>query len=350
MVDHLKDLDRLVVCSWETASCAAGAFDEAWREASAHDAALVVTCQRIEAVALAPCPLDCSRQRQGRAAFSYLAALAAGLHSIALGEHEILGQVRRAADDAPPPLAAILHRAIAAARAYRKRHPRDADAGSLLRLALHRLPRPGSLLVLGSGPTAAAVARTGRALGAAPITLVSRSCPAWQPERTDAWHPLPALRCLRRHDLAVVALGGDAPVLAPPEIPAAAVLDLSTPRRTDPEDPRVTTLADLRGLAGFEGRAALFADLEAEVERVLAHWAEDAASPVGRFRRAIELRRRADLERIARRHPEIPRHVLETITRSLVAHILHEPSERLRALDPATANAVAALFEPQEQP
>ncbi|GIW19527.1 MAG: hypothetical protein KatS3mg064_2684 [Tepidiforma sp.] len=348
MTDHLEDLDRLTVCSWDTASCGADAFAAAREAAEAHDAVLILTCQRIEAVALAPCPFGCAAARTGRDAFGYLAALAAGLHSIALGEHEILGQVRRAADAAPPRVAAVLHRAIAAARAFRKRHPIDADAGTLLRLALRRQPPPGSLLVIGSGPTAAAVCRAGRGLGIPSITVASRARPAWLAGRADAWHPLEGLASLPPHALAVVALGGDAPVLAPGELPAGAVLDLSTPRRTDPGDGRVVTLRDLRAEAGFEGRAAFFADLETEVERVLAHWSEDAASPVGRFRRAVELRRRADLERIARRHPEIPRPVLETITRSLVAHILHEPSERLRALDPATARAVAAIFDVSE--
>lgn len=348
MTDHLEDLDRLTVCSWDTASCGAADFMAARDAAAAHDAAFILTCQRIEAVSLAPCPLGCPVRRSGREAFRYLAALAAGLHSIALGEREILGQVRGAADEAQPPVAAILHRAVAAARAFRKRHPVDADAGTLLRLALRCQPTPSSLLVVGSGPTAAAVCRSGRGLGIPSITVASRARPAWLPGRADAWHPFETLAALPAHGLAVVALGGDAPVLAPPQLPAAAVLDLSTPRRTDPGDPRVRTLRDLRAEAGFEGRAALFADLDREVERVLAHWAEDAASPVGRFRRAVELRRQADLERIARRHPEIPRPVLETITRSLVAHILHEPSERLRALDPATARAVAAIFDVSE--
>ncbi len=348
MQSYLKDLHRLTVCSWETASCDLAAFTAAREAAAAHRAALIVTCQRIEAVALAPCPAGCSAVRTGREAFRYLAALAAGLHSIALGEREILGQVRRAADEAPPPVAAVLHRAIAAARAFRRRHPIEADAGTLLRLALRRMPPPGSLVVIGSGPTAAAVSRTARLLGLGPIAVVSRACPPWLHQRADAWHPLEALPGLAPADLAVVALGGDAPVLSPPAIPATAVLDLSTPRRTDPSDGRVLTLADLRECAGFAGRASLLADLDPEVDRVLAHWSEDATSPVGQFRRAIELRRRADLERIARRHPEIPRPVLETITRSLVAHILHEPSERLRSLDPTTARAVAAIFDPSE--
>lgn len=350
MSDHLRDLTKLVVCSWETASVDIDAFQAANQAAAAHSGAIITTCQRIEVIALEPCPLACPAQRTALPAFRYLAALAAGLHSIALGEHEILGQVRRAADQAPPQVAAILHRAISAARAFRRQYPSDADAGTLLRLALQRLPAPASLLVAGSGPTAAAICRTGRALGIPRITLAARTCPTWQPARADTWHPLDALPSLPHHDLAVVALGGDAPVLQPSTVPATAILDLSTPRRTDPADARVTTLADLRELAAFEARAPLFTELDRHIERVIAHWSENSATPVGRFRRAIELRRRCELERIARRHPEIPRHVLETITRSLVAHLLHEPSQRLRALDPATAHAIVDLFEPQEQP
>ncbi len=350
MNDHLKDLRRLVICSWDVTSADAHAYAAAHAEAAAHHATLITTCQRIEAVALTPCPAACRTSRRGRDAFAYLAALAAGLHSIALGEHEILGQVRRAADAAPPPLDALFARAIAAARAFRKRHPSDADSGTLLKLALEGLPLPGSLLVIGSGPTAAAVARTAHALGIGAISVASRACPPWLPGRAHRWLPLESLPGQAPADLAVVALGGDAPILPAAAIPARSVLDLSTPRRTDPADPRVTLLRDLRLAGRWEARAALFAELEADIERVLTAWAEDGASPVGRFRRAVELRRRADLERIARRHPEIPRHVLETITRSLVAHILHEPSQRLRALDPALASTVAAIFEPQGEP
>jgi glutamyl-tRNA reductase len=346
----LEDLDRLVVCSEDTTSLHAADFDRARAAALAHDATLVVTCQRIETIALDPCPLDCPEQRTGLDAFRYLASLAAGLHSIALGEHEILGQVRHAADDAPPPITAIIARAIAAARAFRKRHRFDADAGTLLLLSLERLPRPRSLLVLGSGPTAAAISRAAGRLELDGVTVASRACPAWLPRRDTTWYPLNRLADLPAHDLAVVALGGDAPTLPAAAVPARDLLDLSTPRRTDPADPRVTTLRDLRTAAGFEGRAPLFADLDRDIDRVLSHWSEDAGSPVGRFRRAVELRRSADLDRIARRHPEIPRQVLETITRSLVAHILHEPSERLRALDPTTAHTVAAIFEQPEKP
>lgn len=350
MNDQLIDLDRLVICSWDVTSADARAYAAAHAAAAAHSATLITTCQRIEAVALAPCTAACHTTRRGRDAFAYLAALAAGLHSIALGEHEILGQVRRAADAAPPPLDALFARAIAAARAFRKRHPSDADSGTLLRLALEHLPRPTTLLIVGSGPTAAAVARAARSLDIPRIAVASRTCPPWLPGRADRWLPLEALPADPPADLAVVALGGDAPVLPPASLPARHVLDLSTPRRTDPADSRVILLRDLRCAGRREARAALVSELQGDIDRVLASWAEDGASPVGRFRRAVELRRRADLERIARRHPEIPREVLETITRSLVAHILHEPSERLRALDPALATAVAAIFEPQGEP
>lgn len=345
-MSFLEDLERFTICSRQTASLPAAEWKAAAREAAHPGAVLVTTCQRIETLALAPCPSACPASRSGMEAFRYLAALAAGLHSIALGEREILGQVRSALDAAPPDLAAIISRAIAAARAFRRRQQFDADAGTLLHLALRRLPPPADLLIVGSGPTAAAVSRAAASLDLRSITIVARTAPRWL--RTGLlWHPLADLPDVPVTDLAVVALGGDAPVLEASQVPARHILDLSTPRRTHPADPRVLLLRDLRTPCD-PARAALLADLEADIQRVLASTAEDAASPVGRFRRAIELRRRQQLDRIARRHPEIPRPVLETITRSLLAHLLHEPSARLRALDPETASLVADIFEAPE--
>jgi glutamyl-tRNA reductase len=285
----------------------------------------------------------------GEDAFRYLVRLAAGLESIVLGEREIVGQVRETARLASPELAALLGRSLAAARAFRRRHNFTTDSGHLFDIAVARADRmPASLVVVGSGPTARCIARRAGTVGVGATTVASRRKPDWAVDLSLPWIPLDQLSSLPRSGMAMVCLGGDAPVLLPGEVQADVIVDVSTPRRTGAGAADVATLRDLREhvvLAEASKRELLAADLEIEARRALTAWTEDRQSPVGRFRHSAEELRQAEVARIRRRHPEIPPETLEVITRSLMNRFLHAPSMRLRSLEPELASAVSELFE-----
>jgi len=322
----------------------AGALDAA---RSHRGAAIIETCQRAEAVSLELCVQNCPQSQHGEAAFRYLVRLAAGLESIVLGESEIVGQVREAARTAPAELAALLGRAVATARVFRRQQGFKADSGNLFDLALSKTGRlPEHVTIIGSGPTARCLVRRVRR-DRLPVTVVSRRMPKWISEFQAPWISLESVERATPTGLAMVCLGGDAAALNAERVPAAVLVDLSTPRRTT-ADASIVTLRDLR-MHAFEAeaerRAELLTSLECEADRALAAWASDGASAVGRFRQSAEFVRREETERLARRHPEIAAETLEAITRRLVNRLLHTPSMRLRQLDEGDAALVAGIFE-----
>ena len=100
-------------------------------------------------------------------ALRHLSEVAAGLHSAVLGEAQILGQSRRAFDDAGAELQGLGQTAITAARSLRAETEFDSHAGHLLDrgLALSGVGPAGRLLVLGTGAMARLVAERGEAVG-----------------------------------------------------------------------------------------------------------------------------------------------------------------------------------------
>ena len=344
----MRSLIGLTVCSWDTASLEPAAHASALAAARSHSgAAIIETCQRVEAVSLEPCVADCPQSQHGEVAFRYLVRLAAGLESIVLGESEIVGQVREAARVAPPELAALLGRAIATARAFRRQQEFRTDSGNLFDLTLSKTGRsPEHVMIIGSGPTARCLVRRVRR-DRLPVTIVSRRMPDWITDLQAPWISLESIERATPTSLAMVCLGGDATALSAERVPAAVLVDLSTPRRT-PADASIVTLRDLRTHAfeaEAERRAELLAALECEADRALAAWASDGSSPVGRFRQSAELIRREETQRLARRHPEIPAETLEAITRRLLNRLLHAPSMRMRQLDEVDSALVAGIFE-----
>ncbi len=347
MDQNLRSLITLSVCSWDTASLEIGCHATALTEARAHaGAAIIQTCQRIEAVGLEPCRRGCPGTREGEAAFRYLVRLAAGLESIVLGESEIVGQVRDAARTATPELGALLGRSIAVARAFRREHAFRADSGHLYDLAVSAAGQsPERVIVVGSGPTARCLVRRVRSGRVRSVVVASRGRPQWISDLGVPWLTLDELDRAKPANMAIVCLGGDAPELAAAMLPASLVVDVSTPRRTAGE---VVTLRHLRDHAfarEAEYRERLLAQLDAQSDRAITDWSLDGTSPVGRLRKSAELVRREEVGRIARRHPDIDADTLEAITRRLLNRLLHAPSMRMRQLGPDDASLVADLFE-----
>ena len=347
-------LDTLTACGWETASGSRETIAAVAGEArAAHpDAAIVDSCQRIEAYRLGDCDCAAPRRWQGREALAHLAEVAAGLHSVVLGETQILGQCRSAFEAASGPARDAAGIAIAAARDLRAETEFNSHAGHLLDrgLAAAGLRPEGRLLVLGTGAMGRLVAERGIALGFDEVLLAGRR----EPAANAGWRYVPLTRIGRVGPVAVVAgcLGsgaGERDLDALP--PAKLVIDLGTPRNFAGARANLITISGL--LAAEQGqrhgerrRAALRSRLGDLLDGRLRHHERTASSPLGALRLEVERVRRRELERLGALHPEIAPETLDALTRSLVNQIFHAPTERLRTLDDRKlAGKLAALFQ-----
>ena len=273
--------------------------------------------------------------------------MAAGLESIVLGETEILGQLRSAARGASPEIERVLARAVAVGRAFRRRNSLAADAGHLFDLGLSSaaIPHPATVLIVGSGPTARRLASRANSTGAV-VTVASRVRPQWATAGHLSWTSLAAVHEVGA-EAAFICLGGDAPVLPATALRTDVVIDVSTPRRTEYNDPRVVTLAAIREqtLHAERGRReALQSGLDSDVRKAIDAWQSDSTTPLGRLRESVELLRQDELRRLRRRHPEIPEATIDAVTRSMVNRMFHHPVVRLKTLQPEIAASIADLF------
>ncbi len=316
--------------------------------------ATVTTCQRIEVLSFGACdcPGSAPVHLRGREAVGHLAEVAAGLHSVVLGEPQVLGQVRTGLAHAPASLRRYADVALAAARELRRRESFTMHSGHLLDRGLAAAERPsgGRLLVLGAGHMGRLVAARGLELGFDDVLIAARTEPLTAPAGTR-YVPLADVESLGAVQVIAGCLGAGAPeVDAQGSLPAAdLLLDLGTPRNFDPAShPAIVTLAMLmRGMDLVESarRTALSTELARLLDRRLEMMARDSGSAVGLLRREVERVRHRESARIRRLHPEIPPEKVDAITRSLVNQIFHLPAERLRGLeDSALRDRIVELF------
>jgi glutamyl-tRNA reductase len=242
--------------------------------------------------------------------------------------------------------------ALAAARSLRREQEFTGHAGHALDYALDVAGTApgGSLLVLGGGVMARRVIDRALELGFDVTVAARRPLP---PATKAAYVPLSEAASLPSFDFVAGCLGSGAPVMAAAVLPpiTSLAMDFGTPRNFAGDlDVPLVTIADLlayqsRSEAETERRAALRSRLEDVLRERLAMESADGASPLGSLRGEVETIRRRELARAARLHPELPLSTLDTITRSLVNQIFHQPSLRLRATENHTlAAAFADLF------
>jgi glutamyl-tRNA reductase len=264
--------------------------------------------------------------------------VAAGLHSVVLGEPQVLGQVRTGLSHAPAGLRRYGDIALAAARELRRRESFTMHSGHLLDRGLAALGvRPGGrLLVLGAGHMGRLVAARGLEMGFTEVIIASRMAPVSSPERAR-FVPLSHIKELGAVDVIAGCLGASAPELDPAgDLPrATAIIDLGTPRNFSASN-SVVTLAQL--LSDHEAhettrRRKLAEELSRLLDRRIEMASRDSNSALGMLRRELDRVRRREANRIQRLHPEIAPDAIEVITRSLVNQLFHLPAERLRDLD-----------------
>jgi glutamyl-tRNA reductase len=228
-------------------------------QAGIPEVALLSTCNRFELYAATHAPeetiaaLDAEVRsllggsghvetvvRRDREAVAHLVAVAAGLESALLGEHEILGQVRRArgtaveAGTAGASVDRLFDHALRHGRRIRRALGISNLRRSLTELATDwisaRLTEPErrAAVIVGAGETASQMASQLRALGIGALTVANRSVARSQElanavgGRAEPLQRLPAL--LSNADLLVLATSAPEPLLSE----AAAVDALST--------------------------------------------------------------------------------------------------------------------------
>lgn len=365
-ISGLEDLSDLTVCGWSTASSTRDALLAVTAASSAHGDAVarVESCQRVEVYRQqGSCMCDAPLHADGMDALVHLAEVAAGLHSVVLGEEQVLGQVRAALAAAPPSIQRLAAPAIAAARALRAETTFGVHTGHLLDRALQMsgLDSPGVVGVIGVGSVGRLVADRAAALRAASITMFGRRPPegSWFTEGRFDFEPLTRLASSGPFDVLVSCLGSNAAELdANHDLPSVRklIVDLGTPRNIGgAARTAVVTIAgmhaDERGRRhSRERRAALGARLRVLLEDRLSMMREDSGTPIGRLRFEIERVRRAEVERTSRLHPELATETVDQITRSLVNQIFHLPSKRLReGGNDEFSERFAALFARDEQ-
>lgn len=320
----------------------------------------------------------------------HLFSVAAGLDSVVVGEHEILGQVRDAWQAAQEEgtvgavLDPLFRRAVEAGKKVRSTTGISRGIASLshaaVALATERL---GTLtgrrvLVLGAGDVAAGTLKSLAGTGAADIAVANRT-----PERAAA----AAATCggrtvslaelepaLVAADVVITTTGATDIVLEHSDIgdvmsrrggAELLIVDVAVPRDVDPaarELPGVTLL-NMDDLGEFvqQGRAgrkqeidAVQAIVDTDVERYLAEAsAREVASLIAALRTRADRVTAAELDRHTSRLndlSEAQRAAVEALVHGVVNKLLHEPTVRLKdaaghARGDRLAEALRDLFD-----
>jgi glutamyl-tRNA reductase len=325
-------------------------------------------------------------------AVAHLFTVACGLDSMAVGESQVLGQLRqalRAAQETGDAGRVLDHLVQQALRVGKRAHAEtgiDRAGASLVGAALHRADamlgpaEERSVLVVGAGSMSALAATTVHRTGARRITIANRT-----PENAERLAgavggfavPLAELpAALAEADLVISCTGAVGHVIDRPTAAAAAsahsgpqlYLDLALPRDVDPSVATVpgVHVVDLELLGADLAAASLADDLDqvrelvaVEVGEYLAGRRVQAVAPtvVALRARAAEVVQ-AELARLDQRLPGVDDAVREEVQRTVhrvVEKLLHAPTVRVKELASRTdggsyATALRELFDldPQE--
>ncbi len=371
------------------------------------ECAAIVTCNRTEIYAVSTSlgaarqvnallaehsGLDPARLSQhvlclkGTAAARHLFQVAAGLDSLVIGEPQILGQVRQAADLAReagysgPVLERLFNYAVVTGKRARHETSISRGAGSISHAAVE-LARGvlGGLhsrqgLVVGLGEMGQLVARNLASNGLAELRLCNRSQErsvevARQLNADDvAWDQLD--EALTEADICITATGAREPILTRARIdrllPARAarpllIIDIAVPRNVEEnvrELPGVH-LYDIDSLQSIreenlQSREQTIPQVEAIVEDELQafqewHHGRESAMVIQSLRQRAEAIRDQEVQRALRRLGHLDdrdREVVRALSHAITNKMLHEPVTRLkRSPEPAEqAQAVIDLF------
>ena len=303
-------------------------------------------------------------------AVRHLFSVAAGLESVVVGEHEILGQVRKAWDlsqqegGAGSSLNLLFRHALEVGK--RARTDTDIARGTAsvshaaVEMAAERLGDLGGkrVLVMGAGDMAEGMAAALQRAGVTDVFVANRT---WRKARALAdriggqavrLSDLPS--ALVEVDLLLTSTGSTVPVVEHDDFePVMAerhgrpllIVDIAVPRDVDPRvrDLPGVTLLDINDLrtfarAGVERRAGELAAVEAIIDEELVRFrtaasARSAAPVVGALHRWAEEVRDSELARFDARLEgldERQREAVEALAKGLVNKLLHRPTITLK--------------------
>jgi glutamyl-tRNA reductase len=305
------------------------------------------------------------------AAVRHLFQVASGLDSMIIGEFEVLGQMRRALEEAEKsqlvglPLLSLFRQAVRVGRRVRAETDISKNALSVSSVAVDLATkvvgdiRQRKIVVIGAGEAGSLVARTCRERGASPIVVVSRSekkGTALARTLGGVWAPMDNLELeLITAEIAVSCTGAPHTVVKLPTVKDAmsqrserplVVIDIAVPPDVQPEVKELPNvfLYDIDDLTGIcdlnhqqREKAVRSVELivEDEVKRVVADWRALEVRPViSALMMKAEKVRRSQLEMTLKklsRLSEDDQFHLEAMTRAIVQKILHEPIETLKA-------------------
>lgn len=391
------------------------AFDPAGRDALlaslrtfVPEAAAIITCNRTELYALAGDTGDTADRAlallaehaglttaeltavtelyTGEAAARHLFRVAAGLDSLVIGEPQILGQVREAAEAARaagtggPILARLFNLAVVAGKRARNETPISRGAGSVSHAAVE-LARGvlGELtgrraLVIGLGEMGQIVARNLIAHGASDLAVCNRTDARAEQAAHDLggravpWQQLDAV--LAEADVVISATGSREPVLTQQRMAPVVerrrerpvlLIDIAVPRDIEPGVGALpgVHLRDLDALQtlradNLRARSAFIPQVEAIIDEEVAAFAawchgRGAVPSIQALSQRAEAIRAAEVEKVLRRLGHLDardRELVIALSHGLVNTLLHEPITRLKASEEqdALARALGELF------
>jgi glutamyl-tRNA reductase len=336
--------------------------------------------------------LRMARIHVGGAAVEHLFSVACGLDSMAVGEDQIVAQIKAAARSAAaagtagPALTSLIDAALRVSKRARTQTTISTEGISLARAGLDLAhAHLGGLkgrdaVVLGTGPTGRLAARLLREAGAGQLSVASRDA-ARAADVAAAVHGRPLQTsdvpaALAGADLLVTATGATVPVLPLAQVESARaqaggrplyVLDLGMPPDVDPAIGRLAgiTLTDLTALGQHLADGAV----PGQIPQVRAIVAAEAAAYIEREQQATatpviaamhaQIRQLADAE-LTRLHGRLPglseqeRAETAATVHRILRKVLHQPTIRAREFSsgpdgPAYLDALRQLFNLPEE-
>ena len=320
----------------------------------------------------------------------HLFSVASGLDSAVLGEHEILGQVRKSWETAStegavgPVLNTLFRHSLEVGKRVRTETAISRNITSVsqaaVAMATERLGGLGGrqVLIVGAGEMGEGLARALHGGGVAGIRVANRT---WdravevagrlggEPVRLD---DLP--HHLAEVDVLLTSTGASAAILEHGDLASVVgerhgrellVVDIAVPRDVDPtageiEGVTLLDMDDLREFAdvGIRERqrevAAVHAILDVELDRYVDESTARSVAPlVASLRARGDLVRSGELQRLVARLGDLDdrqRDAVETLAAGIVGKLLHEPTVRLKdatgtARGERLAEALRDLFD-----
>ena len=307
---------------------------------------------------------------QGEAAIKYLFCIASGLNSMIIGEFEILGQLSQALEAAKKvhlaglPLLSLFHQAVGVGRRVRAETGISRNALSIGSVAVELAAAiVGDIsncrvLVIGAGEAGRLVAKAVKGRGGKQITVASRSLErASSLAKTLGGNSVSLDNLSQELTMSDIAISGTAAphlILRPPIVKKTmserpnrplVIIDIAVPRDVDPEVKQIDNvfLYDINDFDNIvelnreqrenEMQAAMKI-VDDEAERFISRWRAYEVRPViTALVTKAENVRQAQFNETIKKLPGISdeeRASLESMTKSIVQKILHEPIRCLK--------------------